>query len=36
LKDLMTTEKGREMAEQRHQFMENYLEQFYLEWEGKR
>lgn len=36
LKDLMTTEKGREMAEQRHQFMEDFLEQFYLEWEGKR
>lgn len=31
LKDLMKTEKGREMAEQRHNFMLAYLEQFYSE-----
>ncbi len=36
LKDLMNTGKGKKMAEERHLFMENYLEQFYLEWEGKR
>jgi uncharacterized protein len=35
LKDLMKTAKGKELAEQRHQFMLSYLEQFYAEWEGK-
>lgn len=35
LKDLMKTETGKEMAENRHQFMLNYLNQFYAEWEGK-
>ncbi len=34
LKDLMNTNTGRQMAEQRHQFMEAYLEQFYREWNG--
>jgi len=34
LKDRMNTEAGRRMAEQRHAFMETYLEQFYQEWEG--
>jgi uncharacterized protein len=36
LKDLMNTKTGKEIAEERHQFMERYLEQFYSEWEGKR
>jgi uncharacterized protein len=36
LKDLMNTAKGKSMAEERHVFMKNYLEQFYLEWDGKR
>lgn len=36
LKDLMNTKKGKAMAEERHRFMENYLEQFYEEWDGKR
>lgn len=36
LKDLMKTETGKAMAEQRHHFMVNYLEQFYSEWEGKK
>ncbi len=36
LKDLMNTKTGKAMAEGRHQFMEQYLEQFYAEWEGKR
>jgi uncharacterized protein len=31
LKDLMKTQEGRKMAEQRHQFMLDYLDQFYLE-----
>lgn len=36
LKDLMNTAKGKAMAEERHIFMKNYLEQFYQEWDGKR
>lgn len=36
LKDLMNTKTGRAIAEDRHQFMEVYLEQFLSEWEGKR
>jgi uncharacterized protein len=36
LKGLMNTGYARQMAEERHRFMEHYLEQFYLEWEGKR
>jgi len=35
LKDLMKTETGKQMAKRRHQFMVDYLEQFYSEWEGK-
>lgn len=31
LKDLMNTKTGYEIAEQRHQFMESFLEQFYKE-----
>jgi uncharacterized protein len=34
LKDRMNTAAGRKMAERRHVFMEHYLDQFYLEWEG--
>jgi uncharacterized protein len=34
LKDKMNTATGRQMAEERHRFMEMYLEQFYKEWEG--
>lgn len=36
LKDRMNTETGRQMAAQRHLFMEQFLEQFYAEWVGKR
>ncbi|MBN2638529.1 MAG: HD domain-containing protein [Bacteroidales bacterium] len=36
LKDMMHTDSAKKMAQQRHQFMEQYLEQFYAEWEGKR
>lgn len=32
LKDRMQTESGKRMAEQRHAYMENFLEQFYEEW----
>ncbi|MGD9994919.1 MAG: HD domain-containing protein [Salinivirgaceae bacterium] len=35
LKDLMNTQTGKKMAEQRHQFMELYLEQFFAEWNCK-
>ncbi|RPD94591.1 HD domain-containing protein [Aureibaculum marinum] len=35
LKDKMNTKTGRKLAEKRHVFMENYLNQFYAEWEGK-
>ncbi len=34
LKDRMHTGFGRKLAEQRHQFMLDYLSQFYAEWEG--
>ena len=33
LKDLMKTSTGKELAEQRHQLMQLYLNQFYSEWE---
>lgn len=35
LKNRMNTRTGREMAEKRHQFMEDFLKQFYLEWKGE-
>jgi uncharacterized protein len=35
LKDKMNTDSGRRIAEERHLFMEQYLEQFYKEWDGK-
>ena len=35
LKDLMKTETGKKIAQQRHDFMLAYLDQFYNEWEGK-
>jgi uncharacterized protein len=35
LKDLMHTSTAKQIAVQRHQFMEQFLEQFYKEWEGK-
>ncbi|HEU0136276.1 MAG TPA: phosphohydrolase, partial [Flavobacterium sp.] len=36
LSDLMNTKSGKQIAKQRHQFMELYLEQFYSEWDGKK
>ncbi len=35
LKDLMKTAAGRSIAQQRHNFMQQYLDQFYQEWDGK-
>jgi uncharacterized protein len=32
----MNTRYARQLAEDRHRFMELYLEQFYEEWEGRR
>ena len=34
LKDKMNTESGKKIAQQRHDFMETFLEQFYNEWDG--
>jgi uncharacterized protein len=36
LKDRMHTETGKKLAQQRHEFMEQFLEQFYAEWDGER
>lgn len=36
LKDGMKTPTGKELAAQRHAFMEQYLAQFFAEWEGVR
>lgn len=32
LKDLMNTDEGRRLAEERHEFMLQFLDQFYAEW----
>lgn len=36
LKDRLNTEAAVKIAEERHRFMEEFLERFYDEWEGKR
>jgi len=36
LKDRMNTETGKQIAAQRHQYMEEFLDQFYGEWNGER
>ena len=35
LKERMNTKTGKLIAEKRHQFMEQFLEQFFAEWEGR-
>ena len=35
LKDLMNTPSARKIAEERHRFIEEYLDKFFKEWEGK-
>jgi uncharacterized protein len=35
LKDKMNTETGMKLAQQRHEYMELFLEQFYKEWNGE-
>tara|TARA_Y100000782_G_C10186754_1_gene267086 strand:+ start:2286 stop:2930 length:645 start_codon:yes stop_codon:yes gene_type:complete len=35
LKDRMHTEPAKKIAQERHRFMETFLEQFYKEWNGK-
>jgi uncharacterized protein len=34
LKDKMNTETGKQIAQERHKFMELFLSQFYAEWDG--
>ena len=36
LKDKMNTKTGKKIAEERHQYMITFLQQFYDEWEGKK
>ena len=36
LKEKMNTDTGRRIAMERHRIMEQYLEQFYKEWDGQR
>lgn len=35
LKDGMNTELGKKMAKERHEFMERYIREFYIEWFGE-
>lgn len=35
LKDKMNTQTGKQLAEERHRFMQTFLSRFYAEWEGE-
>src|SRR3970040_2269159 len=36
LKDKMNTESGKQIAQERHRYMEGFLSQFYAEWDGEK
>ena len=36
LKDKMNTETGKQIAQERHQYMQGFLSQFYAEWDGEK
>ena len=36
LKDMMNTTSGKSIATERHHYMENFLSQFYAEWDGEK
>jgi len=36
LKDKMNTETGKQIAKERHKYMEGFLSQFYAEWDGEK
>ena len=36
LKDKMNNQTGKKIAQERHRYMEDFLEQFYAEWEGRK
>ena len=36
LKDMMNTPAAREMAQRRHRYMEEFLSEFYAEWDGEK
>ena len=36
LKDKMNTQTGKQIAQDPHRYMEDFLEQFYAEWEGRK
>jgi len=35
IKDLLNTKTAKKIAKERHKFMEEYLDRFFKEWEGK-